>query len=83
MKLLLACGALTDGPDGGGGINGCLANGRKEAAEFLASRGARMDLEGAAGVGRLDVVKSFFNDNGSPKGECDEEAYGRRVRMGV
>ncbi len=44
-----------------------MANGRKEAAEFLASRGARMDLEGAAGVGRLDVVKSFFNDNGSPK----------------
>ena len=33
----------------------------------LRSRGARLDLEGAAGVGRLDVVKSFFNDDGSLK----------------
>ena len=44
-----------------------LHNGRGEAAEFFASRGARLDLEGAAGVGRLDVVKSFFNDDGSLK----------------
>jgi ankyrin repeat protein len=46
-------------------VIGCLANGRGKAAAFLASRGARLDLEGAAGVGRLDVVKSFFNPNGS------------------
>src|SRR5206468_1378191 len=38
-----------------------------QAAEHLASRGARLDLEGAAGVGRLDVVKSFFNADGSLK----------------
>src|SRR5204862_6857528 len=41
--------------------------GRKQAAEFFASRGARLDLEGAAVVGRLDVVKSFFADDGSLK----------------
>jgi ankyrin repeat protein len=44
-----------------------LHNDRPEAAAFLALRGARLDLEGAAGVGRLDVVKSFFNEDGSLK----------------
>jgi hypothetical protein len=44
-----------------------LHNGRGEAAAHLAKRGARLDLEGAAGVGRLDVVKSFFNKNSSLK----------------
>lgn len=67
MELLIERGAIIDGPDGGSAVNGCLHNGRREAAEFFASRGARLDLEGAAGVGRLDVVKSFFNDDGSLK----------------
>jgi ankyrin repeat protein len=48
-------------------VNGCLANGRDDAAEYLASRGAPLDLEGAAGVGRLDIVTSFFNPDGSLK----------------
>jgi hypothetical protein len=48
-------------------VNGCLANGRGAAAEFLARQGARLDIEGAAGVGRLDVVKTFFNKDGSLK----------------
>jgi ankyrin repeat protein len=65
MELLIHHGAIIDGPDGGSEVNGCLHNGRKEAAEFFASHGARLDLEGAAGVGRLDVVKSFFNDDGT------------------
>jgi hypothetical protein len=43
----------------------CLRNGRRQAAEFLASHGGRLDLEGAAGVGRLDIVQSFFNNDGS------------------
>jgi ankyrin repeat protein len=45
----------------------CLANGRESAAVFLASRGALLDVEGAAGVGRLDVVKTFFTLDGSLK----------------
>jgi hypothetical protein len=67
LDLLIEQGARIDGPDGGSAVNGCLHNGRGKAAEFLAARGARLDLEGAAGVGRLDVVQSFFNDDGSLK----------------
>jgi ankyrin repeat protein len=62
MDVLIDNGAIIDGPDGGSEVNGCLHNGRGDAAEFFASRGARLDLEGAAGVGRLDVVKSYFDD---------------------
>jgi hypothetical protein len=47
-----------------GAVNGCLANGRGDAAALLAERGARLDLEGAAGVGRLDVVMSYFDERG-------------------
>ncbi|MEX2261462.1 MAG: ankyrin repeat domain-containing protein [Bryobacteraceae bacterium] len=67
MELLLDHGAIIDGPDSGSAIVGCLHNGRGRAAEFFASRGARLDLEGAAGVGRLDAVKGFFNDDGTLK----------------
>jgi hypothetical protein len=45
-------------------VNACLANGRGEGAELVAKRGAELDLEGAAGVGRLDVVKAFFDEHG-------------------
>jgi hypothetical protein len=45
-------------------VNACLANGRGEGAQLVAQRGAALDLEGAAGVGRLDVVKSFFDEDG-------------------
>ena len=67
MELLIGHGAMIDGPDGGSTVTSCLHNGRGQAAEFLASRGARLDLEGAAGAGRLDVVKSFFDKDGSLK----------------
>jgi Ankyrin repeats (3 copies) len=70
IDVLLAHGARLDTQRGGNAhalVNGCLANGRPEAAEYLASRGAPLDLEGAAGVGRLDLVKSFFNADASLK----------------
>lgn len=73
MDLLIDKGAIIDGPDGGSAVNGCLHNGRGEAAEYFASRGAHLDLEGAAGVGRLDVVKSFFKDDGSLKSSATEQ----------
>jgi ankyrin repeat protein len=66
LELLLAHGASINGAPGGWNIvNACLANGRKLASEFVTSRGATLDLEGAAGVGRLDLVKSFFNEDGA------------------
>jgi hypothetical protein len=43
-------------------VTSCLANGRRKAAEFLALSGAGLDLAGAAGIGRLDVVKTLFGD---------------------
>jgi hypothetical protein len=46
---------------------------RCEIAEVLASRGAHLDLAGAAGLGRLDVVKSFFDEDGSLKRNATEE----------
>jgi ankyrin repeat protein len=68
LELLLARGASIDGAPGGWSIvNACLANGCKLASEFIASRGAKLDLEGAAGLGRLDLVKSFFHEDGSLK----------------
>ena len=60
MQLLIDRGARIDGPDAGSGVNGCLHNGRGEAAVFLAEYGATLDLEGACGVGRLDVVQELF-----------------------
>lgn len=67
LEVLIAHGARIDGHNGESAVNACLANGRGKAAEFLANRGARLDLEGSAGVGRLDLVSSFFNEDGSLK----------------
>lgn len=66
IETLLAAGAAVD--PGQGIVNACLSNGRGEAAEFLAQRGARLDLEGACGVGRLGLVRTYFNDDGTLKG---------------
>jgi ankyrin repeat protein len=66
LELLLARGASVDGAPGGWNpVNACLANGRKLGAEFLANRGAKLDLEGASGVGRIELVKTFFDEEGS------------------
>jgi hypothetical protein len=71
METLLNHGATMDPPGTAGHgqsiVNGCLANGRPGAAEFLAARGARLELEGAAGVGWLEAVRSFFETDGSLK----------------
>ena len=70
IDLLVARGASLDravAPDYTRGrvVNACLANGRGEGAALVARRGAALDLEGAAGVGRLDFVRTFFDGDGS------------------
>ena len=67
LKTLLHNGATIEGPRA---ITDCLANGRGEAAVFLAGFIPELDLEGAAGVGRLEVVKRFFNEDGGLKGNA-------------
>ena len=69
LQTLLDHGANLDPPSGAGNghsiVAACLANGRPKAAEFLARCGARLDLVGAAGLGRLDLVEAFFSPDGS------------------
>ena len=68
MNALLDAGAAVNGAlSGWRPLIAALHNGRGMAAEFLSKRGAELDLEGAAGVGRLDVVQGFFNEDGSLK----------------
>jgi ankyrin repeat protein len=69
MELLLNRGASVATASGGARlagkiVNACLGNGRPGAAEFMAMRGAPVDLEAAAGLGRLDIVKGFFTVDG-------------------
>jgi hypothetical protein len=71
LERLIAAGAEIDVFDAAGNrqraVVGCLANGRPEAANWLAGHGALLDLEAAAGVGRLDIVESFFGSDGKLK----------------
>jgi len=41
-------------------VRDCLANGCPEAAAHMAGRGAPVNLEEAAGIGRLDIIGQYF-----------------------
>ena len=63
LQVLLDHGAAIDHPATGGGrsiVHSCLANGRPEAAEYLARRGASLDFESAAALDRLEIVSTYF-----------------------
>ena len=57
LQTLLDRGATFDGDRI---IEACLANGRPRAAAFLASRGAPLNFQAAAALGRIDDVERFF-----------------------
>src|SRR5262249_17504140 len=65
IDVLLKFGARVDLPGSAGQndtlVRSCLANGQPVAAEYLAARGAVLNLEGAAGLGRLDDVKRLLS----------------------
>jgi ankyrin repeat protein len=64
LQILLDHGADIDLQSAGNRhslVLACLANGRPKAARFLADRGAPLDLAGAAGIGRTDVVRSLLD----------------------
>jgi len=63
LQVLLDHGAAIDHPATGGGrsiVHSCLANGRPEAAEYLARRGASLDFESAAALDRLETVSTYL-----------------------
>jgi ankyrin repeat protein len=68
LELLLARGAQVEQPGQSGNqhsiVWGCLANGQGRAARFFADRGAPLTLREAAGVGRPDVVRRSFDEQG-------------------
>ena len=77
--LLLARGARPDATS----VRSCLANGCPEAAAYLANRGAGVDLEEAAGLGRLDLVERELGDAASLADPVRREAIGRALMMAV
>jgi hypothetical protein len=82
LQAFLDAGVKIDKPDSAGNkqgvIIGCLHNGRPQAASFLAQQGAKLDLEGAAGIGNLEVVTSFFD----PDGQLTQGATRKQMEYG-
>jgi ankyrin repeat protein len=69
LRELLEAGACVDGASNGWNpLVAALHNGRGDAAVFLAEHGARLDLEGAVGAGRIDAIGSFMGEDGTLKG---------------
>jgi ankyrin repeat protein len=74
LDELLRAGACIDGAAGGWNpLVAALHNGRGDAAVYLANRGARLDLEAAAGTGRVDALPRYLNEDGTLKDGATNE----------
>jgi ankyrin repeat protein len=75
LRTLLDRGANLRHPSSAGNrhsiVHGCLANGQPAAAAFLADLGAPLNPESAAALGRLDVLRSCFDETLAPGSEAD------------
>jgi ankyrin repeat protein len=83
VRALLEAGAAVDSPDGSGmPMAYALTFGFSEIAELLARFGAQLDLRFAAGLGKLDALRSFVNPDGSLKPDAGRLAdpYENRFR---
>lgn len=77
LRTLLDHGATFDQAAAGGNhrsiVRDCIANGQPEAARFFADLGARLDLESAAAMSRLDVLRGYFDENGTRRPDADQK----------
>jgi hypothetical protein len=68
LQTLLDRGARFDQPSAGGNdqsiVHACIANGQPGAARFFADLGAPLDLESAAAMGRVDVLRNYLDESG-------------------
>jgi ankyrin repeat protein len=84
VAALLDGGAAIDGVDGDSvPMAYAMHFGFVEVAELLGRRGAKRDLRFAAGLGELDVVKSWFDADGSlkPGAGALADPYGQEFKQ--
>ena len=84
VAALLDSGAAIDGVDGDGvPMAYAMHFGFVEVAELLGRRGAKRDLRFAAGLGELDVVKGWFDADGSlkPGAGALADPYGQELKQ--
>lgn len=82
-EALLDGGVPIDGVDGDGvPIGYAIHFGHREIAELFARRGAKLDLRFAAGLGRMDLVQSWFLPDGSlgPGAGALADPYGQESK---
>ena len=77
LQTLLDRGARFDRPSAGGNsqsiVHACVANGQPVAAKFFADLGAPLDLESAAVLGRLDLLRNYLDESGPARPHPDRK----------